>query len=84
MVLSLLDEQSKHLCLHEDLQELPQTPRRDRLTEGLALEGRGDGGGGLNLPVGDKDRIVADEFYKETHKGLGHNGAEVARVCVRE
>jgi hypothetical protein len=48
------------------------------------LERRRDGGGGLNLPLGDEEWIVADEFYKETHKGLGHNGAEVARVCVRE
>ncbi|CAB1347396.1 unnamed protein product [Coregonus sp. 'balchen'] len=84
VVLSLLDEQAKHLCLHEDLQELPQTLRRDRLTEGLTMEGRGDGGGesggGVNLPFGDEEWIVADEFYEETHKGLGHNGAEVARV----
>lgn len=83
--LSLLDEPAKHLGLHEDLQEAAHCLGRDHFTKTLALEGAGDWGWGRGgvaiLPFsGDEELIVAHQLHEETNKGLGHNGAEVARV----
>lgn len=44
--LPLLDEPSKHLRLHENLQETAHSLRWDGFTETLPLEGAGDRGGG--------------------------------------
>lgn len=83
--LSLLDEPAKHLGLHEDLQEATHSLGRDGLAKTLALEGAGDRGGGRGgvavFPfAGDEELIVAYQLHKETNEGLGHDGAEVARV----
>lgn len=81
----LLDEPTKHLGLHEDLQEAPHGLRWDRFTETLPLEGAGDRGGGRGgvavFPFADdEERVVAYQLHEETDKGLGHNGAEMSRV----
>lgn len=83
--LSLLDEPAKHLGLHEDLQEAAHSLGWDRFTKALALEGAGDRGGGRGgvavFPFsGDEELIVAHQLHEETDKGLGHNGAKMARV----
>lgn len=83
--LSLLDEPAEHLGLHEDLQEAAHGLRQDCFTKTLAQEGAGDWGGGRGrvavfpFPC-DEEWIVAYQLHEETHKGLGHNGAEVARI----
>lgn len=87
--LSLLDEPAEHLGLHEDLQEATHGLRRDRLTKTFALEGAGDRGGGRGgvavFPfTGDEEWIVAYQLHEETDEGLGHNGAEMARICRQE
>ena len=80
--LSLLDEPSKHLSLHEDLQEAADGLGRDRFTKTLMLKGAGDrGGGGGRVAVfpfpGDEEWIVAYQLDEEANKGLGHNGAKL-------
>ncbi len=85
MELSLLDEPAEHLGLHEDLQEATHSLGRDRFTKTLALEGAGDRGGGRGgvavLPFADDEEgIVAYQLHEETNKGLGHNGAKMAKV----
>lgn len=85
MELSLLDEPAEHLGLHEDLQEATHGLGRDRFTKALALEGAGDRGGRRGgvavLPFADDEEgIVAYQLHEEADKGLGHNGAKMAKV----
>lgn len=83
--LPLLDEPAKHLGLHEDLQEATHGLRWDCFAKTLTLEGASDRGGGRGRVAvfpftRGEEWIVAHQLHEETHEGLGHHGAKMARI----
>ncbi|TNN71908.1 hypothetical protein EYF80_017915 [Liparis tanakae] len=83
--LPLLDEPAEHLGLHEDLQEATYGLRWDCFAKTLTLEGASDRGGGRGRVAvfpftRGEEWIVAHQLHEETHEGLGHHGAKMARI----
>ena len=79
--LPVVNKASKHLCVHEELQELPDAPRRVGLTEALPLQfpGAATGGAGLAHVEG----VVPHQFHEEAHKGFRHERAQIASLACR-
>lgn len=71
--LLVLNESSKHLGLHEKLQELPDAAGRVAFAETVALELSGSVGRLRHV-----EGIVAHQFHKEPHKALRHQRAQVS------
>ncbi len=71
--LFVLNEASKHLGIHEELQELSDSTGGVRFAEAFALE--------LPASIGCLDhveRIMAHQLHKEPHKTLRHQRAQVS------
>lgn len=71
--LLVLNETSKHLGVHEELQELADSAGGMSLAEAVALE--------LLASVGGLDHvegIVTHQLHEEPHETLGHQGAQVS------
>lgn len=66
--LSLLDEASKHLGLHENLQEPTEALGRDSFAEGLSLQGPL-----LALACRQEQGVVAHNLHEEADEGFRHH-----------
>ena len=74
--LSILDEPSKHLRLHEDAQETTDAFRRHRLAEGLSLENTLSA-----LVLSDEQGVMADGLQEEADEGLWHKAVQGVILC---
>lgn len=70
--LFVLNETSKHLRVHKELQKLPDSTRRVRFAKGFPLKLLGSIGG-----LNHVERIVAYQLNEEPNEPLGHQGAQV-------
>lgn len=65
--LSVLDESSEHLRLHEDSQEAADAFGGHGLAEGFTLEHAL-----ASLALSQEERVVSDGLQEEADEGLGH------------
>lgn len=77
--LLVLNEASKHLRLHEELQEVPDSPGRVGLAEGVALQLLGSVG-----RLHHVEGVVADQLHEESHKALRQQRAQVRLLTWTE
>ena len=74
--LTVLDEASKHLGLHEDPQEAPDALGGHRLAEGLALEDALP-----SLVLSEEQGVVSDGLQEEPDESFRHQAVQGVALC---